>query len=117
MSIRETAELVLDTDRLVREAQQVFPLRLTPFEQYMLADNLLGNDMTFTMKFDVEGVIDRSAFHSAVRHTAARHPLCRATLERGQGRQCQWILSPVTWPTVTWNDEATHQQPPPDLFA
>jgi hypothetical protein len=103
------------TDQLLRDAEAIFPLPLTPFELFMLTESFLGNDMSFLIWLDTEGDIDRNALNEAGRHTAARHPHTRANVERSRIRGWQWKLDAEIWPTVSWTEDCFAPKPPANL--
>ena len=55
----------------------IFPLPLTPFEEYMLTDDRPGCPMTFLFRLRFSGRFRREAFASALRTAVSRHPLLR----------------------------------------
>ncbi len=75
-------------DRSVAEcltaiASATFPFRLTPFEEYLLADERLGNDMEFFLRIDLAGVVEERAMEAAIRGSADRHPMTKAVVAKG----------------------------------
>ena len=100
-----------------RAADELFPLRLTPFEEYMYLDHLAGNSMVFCVRFEVEGTIERAAFEQALRQTAADNPLIRATIRRRWWGRYDWTLEPAVQPSVCWEEAANYSYhvPPLDL--
>ena len=61
----------------------IFPLPLTPFEEYMLTDDRPGCPMTFLFRLRFSGRFRREAFASALRTAVSRHPLLRAIVRPG----------------------------------
>jgi hypothetical protein len=70
---------------------RVFPLNLTPFEDYMLWDDRPDYPMTFVVELEFQGQIDRAALESALVDALARHPLLQAHVGIGKGNRLGWI--------------------------
>jgi hypothetical protein len=69
----------------------VLPLPLTPFEDYMLADDRPQWPMTFFLRLDLRGQYVPSVLEAALQAALARHPLLASLLE-GDGRGgLKWI--------------------------
>lgn len=101
-------EIERDAADLCRLAEEVFPLTLAPFEEYMWAESRVGNDMSFFLKVEVEGHVDHSRLQSAVRLASYRHPLTRAILKRCGLRTWQWHLAGNQQPRVAaWPESFT----------
>lgn len=97
----------------------LFPLPLTHFETYMLADHRPEYPMIFFVRLRFAGRLDQAKFTLAVNAMLVRHPLLRATVQNVSGRLC-W----VSWegaPQWTWvsedRPESLMPMPPLDLFA
>src|SRR4029079_14966006 len=98
--------------------ESLFPLRLTPFENYMLWDARFGSPMTFFFRLDLQGRVDREALQEAVVFASQRHPLCRAKIRRGTGGGHYWTLDRSTFPQIVWTSAslpAALWTTPPDL--
>lgn len=80
----------------------VFPLRLTPFEQLMLADDRPAYPMTFFIEIAVSGNLKRTEFESAFQSSLNRHPLLIAVIKRSWLRK-EWVPA-ASHPKVRWND-------------
>lgn len=80
----------------------VFPLPLSPFEEYMLLDDRPGYRMTFLVEQSFDGEIDRAAFDAGVVEASQRHPLLRANVRRRWLRGWQWVASENRQPAVDW---------------
>jgi hypothetical protein len=78
----------------------VFPLRTTPFEEYLSADDRPGYRMTFLVDHAFEGEIDREAFTAGAAEALARHLLLNSVLER-RGTRNYWVPSDVQ-PAIDW---------------
>jgi hypothetical protein len=98
-----------------RETDHLFPLRLTPFEEYMYLDHRAGNSMVFSIRFDVEGQIDHAAIEQAVAQIAADNPLARATIRRRWWGRYEWTLERGVLPRVEWHQAADYQYQLPAL--
>lgn len=71
-----------------------FPLALTPFEHYMLADDSDTWPMTVAIRLRLLGTIDRARLKGAVTKSLASHPLLRATIDGdicGPTRKLRWM--------------------------
>lgn len=78
----------------------LFPLRLTPFEQYMLVDDRRSYPMAFFIEVDLSGDLFRDAFMSALERALERHPLLTARVETSW-RGWHWIDARIP-PKVQW---------------
>lgn len=84
------------------DASRVLPLRLTPFERYMLADDRADYPMTFFIELVLSGSLDRGAFESALNCALAGHPLLQSVVERRAG--CwHWVPSDER-PQAVWSE-------------
>lgn len=98
-----------------REAAHGFPLRLTPFEEYMYLDHRAGNSMVFCIRFDLEGQIDRAAWEAAVAEAAADNPLTRATIRHRWWGGYEWTLEREVQPRVEWHTAENYAYELPSL--
>lgn len=78
----------------------LFPLRHTPFEQYMLTDDRRDYPMAFFIEIDLTGELSREAFMGALEKALVRHPLLTARAE-WSWRGWHWIDA-RTPPRVEW---------------
>ena len=78
------------------------PIPLTPFEQYMVADDRIRHPMTFFVQLEFSGEIDVSAFEGAVSEVLSRHPLLGAKVQRSFWRVPRWESMDAPRPTVDW---------------
>ncbi len=99
----------------MREADPHFPLRLTPFEEYLYLDHRAGNSMVFCIRFDLEGEIDRAAWEDAVAQAAAENPLTRATIRRCWWGGHEWTLEREVQPRVEWHTAENYSYQLPEL--
>ena len=61
--------------------EELFPLPLTPFERYMLADDRREYPMTFVAQFDFQGTINRGFWEAAFSDALDRHPLLTSVVQ------------------------------------
>ena len=89
----------------------VFPLHLSPFEEFMLLDEHPGYRMTFLVEQSFDGEIDRAAFDAGVTEALRRHPLLRANVRQSFFRRWSWVAAKNAQPQVDW---ASHDEPAKD---
>jgi NRPS condensation-like uncharacterized protein len=82
----------------------VFPLRLTPMEQYQLADDWPAQPSTYYLRLGLEGQFDRRALEQAVRAAAARHPMFQAVAQ-SKGRRTRWVAAEDRLPEIHWDSD------------
>ena len=80
----------------------VFPLPLSPFEEYLLLDDRPSHRMTYLVEQSFEGEIDRDAFDAGVVEASQRHPLLRANVRQRWFGGWRWIAAVNTQPPVDW---------------
>ncbi len=85
-------------------ALATFPLRITPFEAFFLADESASHPMVFFMQLELHGELDREQFDRALEWASWRHPLLRAKLEKRGAYDGHWVLDadwtvPCGWQT------------------
>ena len=85
--------------------KRLFPLRLSPLELLMIADDQVGYPMSFFIQLQLQGQIDRGAFEESLDEALQRHPLLRACIETGRGGQPFWVAAKVTRPQGDWGAE------------
>lgn len=77
----------------------VFPLPLTPYEEYQFLDDYPAYPNTIAARFRFSGRIDLERFHEAVRQTLARHPLACCGIERLRSgihrHHWHWVPRPI----------------------
>ncbi len=83
----------------------LFPLPLTPFERYYLADDSPEYPTTIPVEVVLSGTLDEAHFRQALRQNVARHPLLHALVAEGPAGP-EWITCPVEEPWLDWNDAA-----------
>jgi len=89
-------------DRLMSTGHDanLFPLRFTSFEEYMLTDDRRDYPMAFFIEIDLGGELSREAFMAALERALPRHPLLTARAE-SSWRGWHWIDSQIP-PKVEW---------------
>jgi NRPS condensation-like uncharacterized protein len=85
---------------------ELFPLPLGPFEQYMLADDREDSPMTFVVKADLTGPLDHDAIHEAIQSSLQRHPLFHATVSAEGFRKPTWVTCDPRSVKVEWMSES-----------
>ena len=77
---------------VLSDSAGLFPLPLVSFERYMLADDRPSYAMTFFIRVELEGDVDRQAMDAAFNDALGRHPLLTARVTRRGLRLCwgQW---------------------------
>lgn len=92
--------------------QQLFPLPLSPFEQYMLRDDTNAYPMTFVLIFTLKGNLDRETFEQAIDFALHRHPLLMSKVEQVSGKGLSWVPVNVATPRIVWEDGGRARQVP-----
>ena len=80
----------------------IFPLPLTPFEEYMLADDRPQWPMSFFLRLELRGQYDPAILTSALTAALARHPLLASLLADDGGGGLQWVAGPGVPPPVSF---------------
>ncbi len=84
------------------EPAGVFPLPLTPFERYILADESARYPMTFFLQLRFRGPLQRPLLELAVDQALHRHPLLCSRVELQNGVP-HWIWAPEFRQPIEWN--------------
>lgn len=95
----------------VPEPKDLFPLPLTAFEQFMLADESAEYPMVFYLQTQLSGIVDRDVMRLAVDETLARHPLLGCHVQRVEGR-LSWVWAGDQIPEADWDPDNWQQQEP-----
>lgn len=66
------------------QTRELFPLELTPFEKYMLADDRDTYPMSFSLQFEFRGAVQPRAWEASLSCALARHPLLTALVRHGR---------------------------------
>jgi len=80
------------------------PLKMAPFEQYMLEDDRPDYPMTFVLEMTLRGEGRRDIFDRALAVVLPRHPLLQSVVRRRLFRRPQWISAPDPRPHVDWGE-------------
>lgn len=83
----------------------LFPLRLTPFEQFMLLDDRADYPMVFVIAIRVSGVLLREEFDAALQVGLDRHPLLTCFVHRVAGAGLCWVPSRAHRPQLDWAED------------
>lgn len=94
--------------------EHLFPLRLTPFEEFMLTDHQPDYPMTFCLDVGLSGSLCRQSFELALLEAIQRHPLLTSLVECRWSGAC-WIDSQMA-PQVHWSDGEPQLPPQKDRF-
>ncbi len=81
----------------------LFPLPLTPFEKYMLADDRPDYPMTFSLQLDFSGEFRRPLFDASLEEALSRHPLLCAVVRHLPKAGRVWMPADPSMPPVDWN--------------
>lgn len=79
----------------------LFPLPLTYFENYMLVDDRPTHPMSIFVDIRLSGDLQRDAFESAYQQTLDRHPLLQCVVKKYKRRWC-WTPACHLVPSVVW---------------
>ena len=93
----------------------LFPLPLTAFERFMLADESADYPMFFYLQVRLKGVVDRNVMRSAVDQALSRHPLLCSRIETST-RVIHWVwaggeVPEPDWDRARWMAEEPWRQP------
>jgi hypothetical protein len=78
------------------------PLRLTPFERYMLSDDRPLHPMTHISRLVLSGSFVPECFEEAIAKAVQRHPLLRARVRGRTPWSVQWVPAPDPRPYVSF---------------
>lgn len=81
-----------------------FPLPLSPFEHYMLADDRDDYPMVIVLIIELEGKLDRAAFEEAVHQAIVRHPLLACRVQHVPGKGKCWVPATSNTFELDWID-------------
>ena len=76
------------------------PLKLSPFEYSLLADDRPSHPMTFFTRMKFSGRLDPETFETALRLALVRHPLLCAHVTGDRLREAVWTSVPDAYPPV-----------------
>ena len=100
-------ELQLASDSIACVPADLFPLPLTPFEQYVLLDDLPGQPMTAFVQLTFTGQLDSVRLENALFHAVHRNPLLASRI-RTDAKVWHWEYDRSFRPVI----EAFDEQPP-----
>lgn len=86
------------------ELNDLFPLPLTAFEEFMLNDESADYPMTFFMQVILRGVVDRKILKQALGAALDRHPLLRCRVKLVNGKNV-WVLNHHEVAEIDWDSE------------
>lgn len=92
------------------DAESIFPLKLVPFERYMLADSRPAYPMTFVLHVQLAGTPHREAMDRAFQEALQRHPLLTARLAR-HGLSWRWVSTDESPPSLRWSTSLAEPEP------
>lgn len=81
---------------------RLFPLYLTPFEEYMLWDDRTDYPMTFVIKMEFDGKLNRAAITDALPKALSRHPLLQANIKPAKGNRDCWVAAVQPAVKISW---------------
>jgi hypothetical protein len=86
----------------VRRTPRLFPLHLTPFEFYMLADDRPEFPMTFVIQMVLNGKLNTARLEASLAEALQRHPLVSAIVRPAKrGIEC-WVQDPLAQVQIRW---------------
>ncbi len=84
------------------EQRSLFPLPLSDFEYYMLADDRPSHPMVFTLIAHLSGLLDRTHFTAAVNSALSCHPLLNCRVQKLHRRGWCWVANLGGSPKIDW---------------
>lgn len=103
----EPSQLLLTTEPSANLPADLFPLPLTPFEQYVLLDDLPAQPMTAFVQLTFASPLDQVRLEQALMHAVHRNPLLASRI-RTDSKVWHWIYDPDFSPKL----ESYDDQPP-----
>jgi NRPS condensation-like uncharacterized protein len=97
------------------EPGSLFPLPLSDFEYYMLADDRPSHPMVFTLIAHLSGTLARTHLTAAVNTALSSHPLLNCRIQKLPGRGWCWVTVSSEAPRIDWvqRDAETMLENPP----
>ena len=80
----------------------LFPLPLTPFEQYLWTDDRPAYPMCSLLEMFFDGEMSRDAFEQALDETVLRHPFLTCVVDPSARPRPAWTPRPGLRPSVDW---------------
>ena len=85
----------------------VFPLPLVAWERYMWKDDRTRYPMTFVIRLEISGELQREAFLRAMKTSLERHPLLKSRIASVGWRGWCWLSSEGDEPLLDWADASS----------
>lgn len=85
-------------------SKPLFPLALSPMEQYMLLDDRPDQPMVFYFRLWFSGRLKREPFFEALRVVLVRHPFFCAVIESSPEGSDRWIAADNLEPAIDWTE-------------
>ena len=104
--------LTAESGRADAAVEELFPLPLSPFEQYMVKDDSNNYPMTFVLIVTLKGTLQRPEFERAVSFALERHPLLRSRVIKVPGKGWCWSPAPDPAPQIQWIEGDSRRQAP-----
>ncbi len=98
------SETPAPTSRPATAKKRLFPMHLTPFENYMFVDDRPRYPMTFVVEFEFSGKLLREAFERAIDDALERHPLLRAIIRAAKQNKDCWVDGKGLKPKIDWGE-------------
>jgi len=92
-----------------RSEPSLFPLPLSPFERYVMADDRLTYPMTSIIEVELDGEADREALNAGFAETLTRHPLLTARMKLGLWGS-RWVGPHSQPPALQWRSSVAERQ-------
>ena len=81
----------------------MFPLPLTPFEEYFFENDHPKSPSTFYFRFKFSGKLDRQVVRQALDRVASLHPLSTSKVVVGKRRRLRWEETGCCIPLLPFN--------------
>lgn len=91
-------------------SKNLFPLALTAYERYMLADESSAYPMVFYFQNRLAGVVNKDILHRALSDVVARHPLLSCKVQKSW-LSVKWVPN-ETGPAIQWDHQQCLQDEP-----
>lgn len=78
------------------DTRDLFPLRLSDFEYYMLMDDRPSHPMVFVMVVHVSGALSETPFRTSLRELVDSHPLHGCRVQQLSGKGWCWVPLPLS---------------------
>lgn len=90
--------------------KSAFPLRLCPFEEYLLLDDRPLFPMNFFLRLTFEGKLCPDRWKAAISEALVSHPLLNANIEKVGSKRIQWTTAKGPTPQISFgfHSNGTH---------